>query len=369
MPERVLTLREINRATLSRQMLLERAAMSAPAAIERLVGLQAQQASSPYVGLWTRLPNFQRKDLAGPIHAREVVKTTLLRGTLHLCTAGDYIRFRPLLQPMLTEGWWAIAKKRNMTFEKEHVLEAAREFIAEAPRTFEAISKMLTELLPDQDVGAMRYAVRTHLPLVQVPVANGWSYPGNPEFTLADSWLGSPVPTDPQEDDLQEFVFRYLAAFGPATAADMQTWSGLPNLKETFQQLKPKLQTYRDEKKRELFDLPDMPLPPPDVPAPVRFLPEYDNILLSHSIRTRVIANEHRSKVYLPGLRVRATILVDGFVRGGWKVEKTKGTASLLIEPFDSITSPKRAALAEEAEQLVRFMEPDAKAYEVRFAD
>jgi hypothetical protein len=148
----------------------------------------------------------------------------------------------------------------------------------------------------------------------------------------------------------------------------MQTWSGLPKLKDVFEELRPELRAYRDERRRELFDLPDRPLPGADAPAPARFLPEFDNLLLSHTNRTRVIADEHRSKVYLPGLRVAATILVDGFVAGVWKIEKTKTSATLVIEPFARLSKRDRTALAEEGERLVRFVDEDAKTFDVRFA-
>jgi len=222
---------------------------------------------------------------------------------------------------------------------------------------------MLTRLMPDVDVGAMRYSVRTHIPLVQVPIASGWSYSSKPEFTLAEEWLGQKISP---KDNLRELVRRYLAAFGPASVTDAQTWLGL-KLKDTFEALRPELQTYRGEGRVELFDLPGVSLPDEDVPAPVRFLPEFDNLLLSHSNRKRVVADEVRSKVYLPALRVAATILVDGFVRGAWKIEKSKQAATLVIEPFEKLSKQERAALVEEGEKLVRFVEANAKSFEVRF--
>ena len=365
-PDRILSLRELNRATLARQMLLERQPLPIPAAIERLAGMQAQLASAPYVGLWARLSDFRREDLARLVESREVIKATWVRATLHLCTAEDYLRFRATLQPALTQAWSAITRQRGADFDLEGLLAEARRFIAEKPRTFVEISSMVAGFMPGHDVGSMRYAVRTHLPLVQVPVPGGWSYPGNPEFALAEAWLDRPLSS---EANLRELVLRYLAAFGPASVKDMETWSGLPGLKDAFEQLRPDLQAYSDEQRRQLFDLPGFSLPGGDAPAPVRFLPEYDNLLLSHHLRTRVIAGEHRSQVFLPGLRVRATILVDGFVRGAWKVEKTRDAAALVIEPFEPLSGPDRAALAEEGERLVRFIEADARGYEVRFVE
>lgn len=367
MPEPALTLRDLNRSTLARQMLLQREALPVPSAIERLVGLQAQVALPPYVGLWTRLTDFHRENLATLIENRRVVKATMMRGTLHLATAEDYLLLRAALQPGLTRGWEAITKNRTFSdSDIDKAVEAVRQYVAESPRTFAEISAMLSERFPDSDVGAMRYAARMNLALIQVPISSGWSYPGNPKFTLAESWLGQQVPTT---DNFKTLVFRYLAAFGPASVADMQTWSGLANLKESFQKLKPELKVYRGERGRELFDLPHVALTDADAPAPVRFLPEFDNLLLSHTDRTRIVADDHRSKVYLPALRVAATILIDGFVGGVWKIEKKKSAATLNIEPFAPLTKQDRIALTEEGERLIRFAESSAKTYEVRFAD
>jgi hypothetical protein len=367
MPDRILTLRELNRATLARQMLLERAALPVPAVIERLVGLQAQSPVAPYIGLWARLVDFRRDDLAASIEDHTVVKATTMRATLHLITAEDYLRFRATLQPMLTYAGRSIAKRRGgNAIDVPALLALAQAFIAEKPRTFEEISAMLAERLPDYDIGALRYTVRTHLPLVQTPTDARWSYPGNPQFALAEAWLGRPILP---ETDLKALVFRYLAAFGPATAQDVQTWSGFPKLKEAIAAFKSELRICRDERGRELLDLPDAPLPDPDTPAPVRFLPEYDNLLLSHQNRTRVISEKYHAHVFLAGLRVAAMILVDGFVAGAWKIEKAKGTATLMITPFGPLTPAVRAVLVEEGERLVRFVEVDPKAYGVRFGD
>ncbi len=366
MPSRILTLRELNRATLARQLLLKRSSMSVPDAIERLIGLQAQLPVAPYVGLWTRLDNFSRDALAKLIEDHTVVKATAMRATLHLLTAKDYLALRGTLQTVLAAASESITKHREAEFDLDEILNAAKRFITEEPRSFAEITAMLSEQKPGIDVGSMRYSVRTHIPLVQVPVSTGWSYPGNPKFTLAETWLGKPIPTSP---DLRALIFRYLAAFGPATVNDIQTWSGLPKLKDALEKLKPELQVYQDEKRREYFDLPDIPLPDADTPTPERFLPEFDNILLSHKDRTRILADEHRKKVYLPALRVAATFLVDGFVHGAWKIEKKKTTATFIIEPFAPLTKQNRAALAAEAERLVRFVESGAKSFEVRFTD
>jgi len=363
MADRILKLRDLNRATLARQMLLKREPLLVPTAVERLVGLQAQLPVAPYVGLWTRLCDFSREDLARGIEGRKIVKATMMRATLHLCTADDYLKFRTTLQPMLSGAGDAIVKQRGGEFDSKKLLTEARRYIGGKPRTFAEISEWAVNLMPGHDVGALRYTVRTNLPLIQTPITTGWSYSPKPEFTLAESWIGQPITL---EDNLPELVRRYLAAFGPASVTDAQTWLGM-KLKDTFEKLRPKLQTYRDEVRRELFDLPDLCLPDAEIPAPVRFLPEFDNLLLSHTNRTRVVADAFRSKVYLPALRVAATVLVDGFVRAAWKVEKSKkDVATLMIELFTKLSKPELTALAEEGARLIRFVEANAKSYEVR---
>lgn len=365
MPATVLTLRQLNRATLCRQMLLERRTVEAAKAVAQLVGLQAQQAMAPFVGLWSRVEGFGREDLAGAIGDRRVVKATFVRATLHLCAEDDFRGFRSTLQPMLSAASQSIKQPRAQGLDVQPLVEAAREFFGERPKTFAELSAMLTELMPGVDVGAMRYAVRTHLPLIQVPIEGGWSYPGNPKFTPAESWLEGEIAVG---DRLKDLLLRYLAAFGPASVTDFQTWSGL-RLKERIDDFRPDLAVYRDETRRELFDLPEAEIPEPDRTAPVRFLPEYDNLLLSHQKRTRVIADELRSRVYLPGLRVRSTFLVDGFVAGAWKVELSKSSATLVIEPFQTLSAPDSENLSQEAERLVRFIAPAARSHNVVFDD
>lgn len=363
MPETTLSLRQLNRALLERQLLLERSALDIPAAVERLVGMQAQLASAPFVGLWTRLHGFDRETLKRLIDARVIVKATMMRATLHLVTAADYLRLRGAIQPMLDAAYESIAKGRGPTPAMSTILDLARDFMQDTPRSFAEITALFGEHFPDVDPGAMRYGVRTQLPLVQTPTDAPWSYPGNPNFTLAETWLGQPIPTD---NDVQTLVRRYLAAFGPARVTDIQTWSGLSKLKDVVAELKPELVTYRDEQGVELFDLPDAPLPPEDTPAPVRFLPEFDNILLSHANRTRIVADAYRKQVYLPGLRVAATVLVDGFVQAAWKVDAKKTLATLTVEPFTPLRPTDRDAIADEAERLVRFVAPESRRHEVQ---
>jgi hypothetical protein len=328
--------------------------------------MQAQLASAPYVGLWTRLKNFQRDDLTRRLHDHTVVKATMMRATLHLVTAADYQRLRPTLRPALAGASESIISRRGVELDVPTILATARQFIGEQPRTFAEITALFEGLMPGTDIGSIRYTVRTHLPLVQVPVQAGWGYPGNPQFALADAWLGEEIS---EAEDFRLLVMRYLAAFGPARVTDIQTWSGLGKLKSGVDALKSELVTYKDEQGVELLDLPEMPIPDGDTPAPERFLPEFDNLLLSHSNRTRIVADAYRKGVYLPGLRVAATFTVDGFVRGAWKVERKKKDAALVLTPFDAISEASRATLSEEGERLIRFVEPDAASYAVRFSE
>ncbi|MGH8938857.1 MAG: winged helix DNA-binding domain-containing protein, partial [Actinomycetes bacterium] len=182
------------------------------------------------------------------------------------------------------------------------------------------------------------------------------------DFTLADAWLEKPL-ADP---DPEALVLRYLAAFGPAAAADFQTWGALKGAKGVLEGLRDRLEVFEDERGRELFDLPDAPRPDANAPAPPRFLPEFDNLVLSHSDRTRVLADEHRPAVVTKNLRVRATFLWDGFVAGTWKVERKRTKATLLLTPFEKLPKRAVAELAEEGEALLAFVEEDAPTYDVK---
>jgi Winged helix DNA-binding domain len=291
-----------------------------------------------------------------------------MRSTLHLMTAEDYLLVRPALQPALTRSFQSIAGRRRLEgLNVARLVAAARTYLEEEPRTFAELRPVLSALEPDRDPSILAYAVRTHLPLVQVPSGGAWGYSGNAPFTTAESWLGQRLSGS---EDPRVLVLRYLAAFGPATVKDVQTWSGLVRLKELIEEIKTDLRSFRDEWGNELLDLLDTPLTPADTPAPVRFVPDYDNLILSHADRRRVIADEYRTKVFLSAGRVRATFLVDGFVRGAWKIEKTRKAATLLIEPFEPLSGENRNALSDEGERLVRFLaEPQgAETFEVRFA-
>jgi len=361
----MLTTRQLNRATLARQLLLERVEISAVDAVGRLCGLQAQERGPPFLGLWTRLSAFTEADLQQALHERAVVRATLMRGTLHLVTAGDYAAFRTPMQPMLTRGMTAALRERAEGLEPDVVLPAARALLEERPRTFDQLRSLLQRAFPRVNHRALGYAVRMLLPLVMVPTADRWAFPRVAEFTLADGWLEVPLST---RGDPDELVMRYLAAFGPAAAADVQTWSGLQGIKAVLEGLRPRLVTLTDERGRELFDLPDAPRPDEGTPAPPRFLPEFDNLLLAHADRARVIADEHRPAVITKNLRVRATFLIDGFVAGVWEIKRSRRAATLTITPFRALGEREAAALETEGEALLGFTDADASEVEVNLA-
>ena len=355
MTQRTLTLRELNRAMLARQMLLGREALPVSDAVRRLIGLQAQVVSPPYVGLWTRLEGFRSRDLTSLLHERRIIRATLMRSTLHLMTSDDYLLLRPALQPALVRALKSFFGKRAKGLDADGIVSAARSYLDEEPRAYGELRSSLAELYPAREPEALAYAARTYLPMVQVPSEGvTWGFSNRPPYATSEAWLGGP-PSGLESP--RALILRYLSAFGPATVRDVQTWSGLVRLKEPVEALRPELRTFRDEGGDELFDLPDAPLPDADVPAPVRFLPEYDNALLAHADRTRIIADEHRSRVFLSAGRVRGTFLVDGFVAGTWKVARERGSARLALEPFGPLRVGEREALDEEGEKLVRFLE------------
>jgi hypothetical protein len=361
----VVTPRELNRATLTRQLLLNRKRIPVDQAVARLAGLQAQATIPPYVGLWTRLDRFRADQLTRLIRARRVVRATMMRHTLHLVTAEDYVELRQAVQPALTRSFGGITGKRLAGVDLEPLLRAARKRFEAGPATFAEIRALVSELMPGADISALAYAVRTFVPLVQVPAEGKWGYSTSAPYARAEDWLERRLP---DSQDPRPLIRSYLAAFGPATVRDVQAWSGLAGLKAAVDELKDDLRILRDQRGAELFDLPGAPIAPAEAPAPPRFLPDYDNVLLAYAERSRVIAHEHRAAVFLTAGRVRATFLIDGFVDGTWRVEKHKGLAALVIEPFGRLATEDRDALVSEGEKLIRFVEDGAESFSVRIA-
>ncbi|HEV2734795.1 MAG TPA: winged helix DNA-binding domain-containing protein [Longimicrobiaceae bacterium] len=361
----VLGRRVLNRALLARQGLLRRWTVPPAEAVERLVGMQAQAPDPPYVGLWTRLEGFRPEELSRLVEQRAVVRIALMRSTIHLVTARDGLALRPLLQPVLDRAFRGAYGRRLEGMDTAALADAARALVQEKPRTYADVGAALGERWPDRDPAALSAAARTLLPLVQVPPRGLWGRSGPAAHTTAEAWLGRRLDTDYPVDDV---VLRYLAAFGPATVADVQTWSGLTRLKDVVERLRPGLLAFRDEQGRELFDFPDAPRPHPETPAPARFMAEWDNVLLSHADRTRVISEDHRRRIFTPNGIFPGTILVDGFVAGTWKIERHRGAATLRVEPFAPVAAGDQAALSEEGERLLDFAAAEIPTREVRFA-
>lgn len=346
----VLTRRALNRALLHRQLLLRRWKLAPAKAIERLVGLQAQATNPPYFALWTRLDGFSRDQLTGLLTDRRVVRLALMRSTLHLVTADDCLAVRPVLQPMLEQAYTRSSHNRlTEGLDLDEVAKIARELIEAEPLTNADLGHALTERWPGRDVTALLQAVRTKLAVVQLPPRGVWGVGGQPTGTTASAWLGRPFAPISVDD----LVLRYLAAFGPAGVQDAQTWSGLTRLREVFDRLRPQLRTFTDEAGVELFDVPSAGRPHPDTPAPVRFLPEFDNALLSHADRTRIIAPEHRPHVFTNNGIIRGTVLVDGFVAATWKL----APAALTVTPL--VTLQGRDEIEAEAHRLTAFADAD----------
>jgi hypothetical protein len=333
---RTLSLRELNRATLARQMLLERKRVGVVPAVERLAGMQAQWAPAPYVGLWTRVEGFQREALERALLARRIVRAVLMRGTIHLVSLADYGTFGAAVgrPPWL---------KPDAADLGDRLHDVVRAF-GHVPRTRAEITAFLSAEhgVDVKGVDAVWYALRTNARLTHAPESGLWKAPGTTRYVT--------IPHDQPEATgaRVELVRRYLAAFGPATSADVAEWSGLRvrEIEPALEALEP-LRRFRDERGRVLHDLPRAPRPPGDAPAPVRFLPRFDNLVLSHRDRTRVLPEEYRDAV-IEGGWVKSTFLVDGFVAGIWSVEQSR----VLVEPFAPLPRTVRSEVDAEAARL-----------------
>jgi hypothetical protein len=295
-----------------------------------------------------------------------VVRATLMRATLHMMSRRDYFAFRPVLQPMLSAGAQSILRDRMQTFDLDAVLTEGRRLFVERPRTFTEVRNGLIAAFPDADERAMGYVVRLHLPLILTPEEHDWSYRADGDFGLIPGWPDGPGDPPPAAHAL---VLRYLAAFGPASTADVQAWSALKGLAPVLAELRPQLQVFRDERKRELLDLPDAPRPAEDLDVSARFVADFDNLVLGHADRTRVIADAHRPIVVTKNGLVLPTILVDGFVAGTWKTAATRKLATLTVSPFALLPAQAREELAAEAEGLLRFVHPDVPGFDLRFEE
>ncbi|SCL29702.1 Winged helix DNA-binding domain-containing protein [Micromonospora rhizosphaerae] len=346
----VLSQRGLNRATLARQYLLERVPTRAIDVIEHLGGMQSQAPLAPYVGLWTRLADFAPDELSALTEERQVVRLHLMRNTVHLVSARDCLNWRALFYPLHAAEFRAHFRRGTEGVDRDTLLSQARRLLEEQPRTRSELGKLLAERWPDADPSALAYAATHHLGLCQVPPRGIWGRNGPARWAAVESWLGAPLRSVP----VDALVLRYLGAFGPASVADIQLWSGLTRLGEVVERLP--LRTFRGEAGQALYDLPDAPRPAEDTPAPPRFLPEYDNLLLSHKDRTRVIL-DNRSVPLPPGNGATdGTFLVDGMWQGTWQIRDQ----ALRLQPFTKLRRADRDALLTEAAQLCAFVAPRA---------
>jgi hypothetical protein len=364
----VLSSRALNRATLERQLLLRRSDRTILDAVDHLVGLQAQVPQNPYVALWSRLERFEPDELGQLLVDRKVVRIVVMRATIHLVTADDCLLLRPLVQPVL-DGELTRHGEYGSTLratDLEPVMAFAGPLLASRALTGGELRAALEVAFPDLDAAALAYACRNRLALLQVPPRGVWRRTGQVRSTTAEAWLGRPLAERPSIDAL---MVRYLAAFGPASVADASSWSRLTGLRDVFERLRPALPTFRDERGRELFDLPDAPRPDPSTPAPPRFLPEYDNALLSHGDRSRFLAEPgHRPRLFARSRPVKGTVLHDGMVRATWWLDEDGGTGStaLVVDHVDALAARARAAIEAEGRRLLALLAPSATTHDVR---
>jgi hypothetical protein len=350
----VLDRRDLNRALLARQLLLRRHDLPVADALEHLVGLQAQEPQEPYAGLWSRLVGFQPAELAELLLSRRAVRTLLMRRTLHLVTARDCVALRPVHQAMLVSRMWSTLRRVLPGVDLDELTKLGRPLFEERPRMLTEAAREVAGRWPGVEPRSLGDALSTLVPLVQVPPRGLWGERGAAHNTTIEAWLGRPLePATPAAVDA--LVLRYLAAYGPAAAADIRAWSGLSGLRESVQRLRPSLRTFRDERGRELLDVPDGALPDAQTPVPPRFLPAFDNAVLGYDDRSRVIDAEHRG-LSVTGARL---LLVDGRVSGTWSVTADTGGATLRITPLRTLTTDERDAVVTEGESLLTMYQPE----------
>ena len=376
----VVTARALGRATLARQHLLTRSDAAPLALIDHLVGLQAQAPWAPYVGLWTRLSAFAHADLAERLLDRTAVRAVAMRGTIHLLTADDALALPGLISPVLERDL-----RVNPTYapalrgtDTAAVAATARRLVEAEPLGAAALGAALGRDWPDVAPAALVHAARALLPLVQVTPRAVWGRSGAATWTTTNAWLGRTAPdltaAGARDAAIDALVLRYLAAFGPASVADVQRWTGLTRLGPVLERLRPRLVELRTAAEpgagptRVLFDLPDAPRPDADVPAPVRFLPEFDNLTVAHADRARLVSERDRRRLWRSNGAVPGTFLVDGVVGGGWHIAREARVATLVVEPFAPLLRADRDELEAEGAALVRFAADDAPSHRVQVA-
>jgi len=350
--ERVLTRRELNRALLERQLLLDRKALAAVKAVERLGGLQAQSTTSPYLSLWTRLEGFEREQLVRALKGRRLVKAIIQRGTLHIVTPSDFWAFATARRELGGILWPPSYAARLPTARLAKLAASVSAQLDGVELTFKEVRALLERYeKPGLSATFIWRRIQGHAYVVHVPPSGIWGYGGHGVYTAAEGTIAGEPP--PPEDAFDRLVRSYLAAYGPATKQDIGQWAGIPRLAPIAASLqRQSLRTFRDEQQRTLYDVPRSPLPDADTSAPVRLIPRFDNLVLSHADRSRILGDVPPSRIVTNNGIVHATILVDGFVAGTWQLDKGR----VVPEPFEPLGPSAQRALKEEIERLETFV-------------
>ncbi|MGW4324440.1 winged helix DNA-binding domain-containing protein [Nocardia sp. NPDC004573] len=346
-----LSLRELNRTLLVRQKLVERVGMPPLELVRQLVAVQGQEPNWPYVGLWSRLANFRHDDLAALLRDRSLVRSAMIRRTVHLADAADYRWLRPTVQPVVDAALKAPYFRAEIDGVDLPALAAAgRELLAGRQLRRRELGELLARRFPGRHPRRLAETVELLVPLTHGPETGAWGRWRNRHVTVgsAEEWTGAPMAA-PQPATL---VLRYLAAFGPATVADMQAWAGVTRLAEVVDDIRSRLRVFTDDEHRVLFDLPEAPLAEPELPVPVRFLPAFDNVLLGHKDRRRIISEDDRKRTAEEASAGVPVYLVDGFAHGRWSLDG----ATLRIVPWHPLSAADEAAVRAEAEDLLRFV-------------
>ncbi|MEO6013459.1 MAG: winged helix DNA-binding domain-containing protein [Devosia sp.] len=360
MSREILSDRQLNRATLARQMLLGRSDVSIAEAVRFLGGLQAQQSNDPYIGLWSRLNGFTHQALTAAIVDKSLARATTMRGTLHLHTAEDLTGFRALVQNYLMATWRSGFRKRFAGQDEKAVHRAGIKVLDKGPMTIGAVGKALSPKFPDADPLALAILVQMAETLIQVPPTRLWGNGSPPLLVRAETWLGKQKPAFSRID----LVRRYLAAYGPASINDMQMWCRLTKLNVEFKALGDELVAFESEDGRVLYDLIDAPRPDAATPAPIRFLPFYDNVYLGYDNRRRMLRASDAARVNVFA-NYKPPVLVDGVISAGWAVSRKKGAARLEIEPYHKLTKKAVREVEKEGHAFLRFMEEGADSFDV----
>jgi hypothetical protein len=342
------TTRQLNRALLARQLLLERATAGPTGAMEQMGGIQAQYAPAGYIGLWSRLDEFERPMLTRALEDRSAIQATVMRATIHTVSAADYWPMEIGVRRIRREWFQSVSRRQVERFDPDAVADAVRDELAGGPLTMKELTARLTARgFPAE---AARWS-GMWTDLVRVPPSGTWERPRADLYGLAETWLGPP-PEVSEEEGMELLIRRRLGGFGPASLKDVASWMGMNvgQMRHVAQRMT--LRAFRDEDGTPLVDLADAPLPDPDTPAPPRFLAVWDAALLVHARRTQILPEELRPQIFNTRTpQSHNTFLIDGLVAGTWRYEE----GEVRLSPLRPLTAQERAALDDEAHRLAAF--------------